>query len=118
VRQLARRSADAAREIRTLTHQAGEAVEQGSARAGEAGTGMQAIVQAVHSLHQALSDVAASADGQSRDIGRVHVAVSELDGMTQQNAALVEQSAAAAQSMSEQARQFTGLVGRFRLAAA
>ena len=104
VRQLARRSADAAREIRTLTAQAGEAVAHGSARVGEAGTGMQAILQAVESLHQALSDVATSADGQSRDIGQVHVAVSELDGRTQQNAALVEQSTAAAQSLSLQAR--------------
>jgi len=116
VRQLACRSADAACEIRTLTTQASEAVEQGAARANAASTGMQAIVNAVHSLHQALSDVATSADGLSRDMGKVHVAVSELDGMTQQNAALVEQSAA--QSMSEQARQLTALVGRFRLAAA
>lgn len=116
VRTLARRSADAAREIRGLITQAGDAVEAGSARAQEATTGMRAILDAVDSLHQSLTDVAASSDGQSRDIAQVHVAVGELDGMTQQNAALVEQSAAAAHSLREQARQLSALVGRFRLA--
>ncbi|MBT9489679.1 MAG: HAMP domain-containing protein [Rubrivivax sp.] len=116
VRGLAQRSAAAAREIKTLIGQSVETVEAGAQRVQGAGATMAEIVGSVQAVSALVADIAGTAGQQSGDIGRVNAAVTELDHLTQQNAALVEQSAAAAESLKDQAQRLGGAVGRFRLA--
>ncbi len=116
VRNLAQRSGEAAREIKTLIQASVEQVEAGSQRVGEAGTAMAQIVKAVHDVRAVIDEIATAAAEQSQGLRSVNGAVAEIDGMTQQNAALVEQSAAAASSMRDQASRLTAAVSGFRLA--
>jgi methyl-accepting chemotaxis protein/methyl-accepting chemotaxis protein-2 (aspartate sensor receptor) len=118
VRTLAQRSAQAAREIRMLIAASRERVEAGARLVGDAGGTMQQVVEQVRSVAALVGEISQATAAQSQDIGRVHGAVDELDGMTQHNAALVEQSTAAAMSLREQAERLAALVGRFRLAPA
>lgn len=115
VRTLAGRSAEAAREIKSLIAASTERVESGSRLVQEAGTAMQAILASVEQVDQTIARIAENAGEQAQDIGLVNEAVSHLDAMTQQNAALVEQSAAAASSMQEQTAKLTEAVGWFKL---
>jgi methyl-accepting chemotaxis protein len=115
VRSLAQRSATAAREIKALIGASTERVDAGSALVGEAGRTMEEIVNQVRRVTDLIGDIGTSTQEQSQGIGAVNGAVAELDRMTQQNAALVEQSAAAAQSMSQQAQVLAGAVGAFKL---
>ncbi len=115
VRALAQRSASAAKEIKTLIGDSVTKVEIGSQQVREAGATMSEIVASVQRVSDIISEISASTVEQSQGIGNVNGAVAQLDQMTQQNAALVEQSAAAAESLSEQARLLTALVTRFRL---
>jgi methyl-accepting chemotaxis protein len=117
VRVLAQRSAQAAKEIRTLIASSSERVEAGSRLVGDAGQTMQQVVDQVRSVATLVGEISHAAAEQSSGIGLVNGAVGELDGMTQHNAALVEQSTAAAMSLREQAARLAELVGRFRLAA-
>ena len=117
VRSLAQRATTAAREIRTLIGRSVETVNSGSQRVGEAGQTMQQVVQGVQQVAALMGEIHHAAAAQSAGIGQVNGAVGELEGMTQHNAALVEQSTAAALSLNEQAERLTALVGRFRLAA-
>jgi len=103
VRNLAQRSANAAKEIKTLIGASVETVESGSRLAGDAGQAMQEILQSVQRVTDLMAEISAATSEQRDGIGQVNSAVSHLDQMTQQNAALVEQSAAAATSLSEQA---------------
>ncbi len=118
VRNLAQRSAEAAREIRNLISASVERVASGTALVGEAGRTMQGLVGSVRELDSLM----AALDGASRDqavsVTEVRQAVSEMDGMTQQNAALVEESSAAAESLKEQARRLAAAVGTFKVAEA
>ncbi|NML14848.1 HAMP domain-containing protein [Azohydromonas sp. G-1-1-14] len=114
VRHLAQRSAEAAREIRALIGQSVAQVENGSALVQDAGRTMDEIVQGVRRVSDVIGEISAAAAEQSGGIGQVNTAVVELDRMTQQNAALVEESAAAAQSLSEQAVRLSEVVARFR----
>jgi methyl-accepting chemotaxis protein len=116
VRHLAQRSGEAAREIKALIQASVEQVEAGSQRAGEAGTAMQQIVQAVHEVRTVIEGIAHAAAEQSQGLRVVNGAVADIDGVTQQNAAMVEESAAAAASMREQATRLTQAVSGFRLA--
>jgi len=116
VRSLAQRSAQAAREIKTLIGASSERVDTGSRLVREAGSSMQDIVGGVRRVSEIINEITAAADQESRGIGEVNQAVSHLDEMTQQNAALVEQSAAAAEHLKEQARSLTAVVSQFRLA--
>ena len=116
VRSLAQRSAQAAREIKSLISASVEKVDAGSQLASDAGQTMDKVVGAVQRVNQILGDITRAADQQSSGIGEVNSAVSRLDQMTQQNAALVEQSTAAAESMKAQAQQLSGLVNTFKLA--
>ena len=118
VRSLAQRSANAAREIKTLIGASVERVESGSRQVAEAGSTMQEIVASVQRVVQMIDTLAGGAQVQTTGIGQVTSAVSALDHMTQQNAALVEQSAAAADSLRQQAARLSEVVATFRLDAA
>ncbi len=118
VRSLAQRSAQAAREIKTLIGASVEKVEAGTRLVGEAGTTMSDIVASVQRVSQVISEISQAAGEQTSGIGQISSAVNHLDHMTQQNAALVEQSAAAAESMREQSARLAQAVGAFRLTAA
>jgi len=115
VRNLAKRSADAAREIKSLISASVDRVESGARLVQDAGSTMTEIVASVQRVTDIMAEIRASTDEQSQGIGRVNGAVGQLDQMTQQNAALVEQSAAAAESLKDQALKLSDVVGRFRL---
>ena len=116
VRLLAQRSAEAAREIKALIGASVERVEAGTHLVNDAGAAMTDIVGSVQRVTDIIGEVSASAMEQSQGIAAVNGTVGELDQMTQQNAALVEESAAAAQSLKEQAVRLAGLVSSFKLA--
>jgi len=115
VRSLAQRSANAAKEIKTLIGASVESVESGTKLVQDAGGTMQDIVSAVQRVTDVIGEISAATAEQSAGIGQVNGAVVQLDQMTQQNAALVEESAAAAESLREQATRLNGLVGTFQL---
>jgi methyl-accepting chemotaxis protein len=115
VRQLAQRSAEAAREIKTLINTSVERVEVGGKLVGDAGQTMQEIVASVQRVTDIIGEVAAAAGEQQSGVSQVNTAVADLDRMTQQNAALVEESAAAAESLKDQARALAAAVSVFRV---
>jgi methyl-accepting chemotaxis protein len=117
VRSLAGRSAEAAREIKTLIGASVEKVESGVRLVESAGTTMGDIVGSVQRVSDIIGEITAATAEQSSGIGLVNGAVNQLDEMTQQNAALVEQSAAAAESLKDQATRLAGAVRSFRLEA-
>jgi len=115
VRNLAQRSAQAAKEIKGLIGASVDKVESGSKLVADAGLTMQEIVGSVQRVTDIIGEITAAASEQSDGIGQVNSAVTQLDQMTQQNAALVEESAAAAESLKEQAMRLAQVVGTFRL---
>ncbi len=115
VRSLAQRSAEAAREIKSLIGASVERVEGGARLVAQAGQTMTEIVSSVQRVSAMIGDITHASSEQAAGLGEVNNAVSELDRMTQQNAALVEQSAAAAESLKEQAARLAELVSAFRL---
>jgi len=115
VRNLAQRSAQAAREIKSLIGGSVERVEHGSRQVDEAGQAMRDIVGHVERVAQLIQDLSSTAAAQSNSIGEVGAAVNQLDEVTQSNAALVEESAAAAESLREQAQRLADAVQVFRL---
>jgi methyl-accepting chemotaxis protein len=118
VRNLARRCTEAAREIKSLIGSSVDRVEAGSRLVQGAGTTMDEIVCGVQRVAQIISEISQAAGEQSKGIGEVNGAVASLDQMTQQNAALVEESAAAAHSLQEQASRLSGVVATFQLGTA
>jgi methyl-accepting chemotaxis protein len=116
VRTLAQRSAVAAREIRLLTGDSSAKVEEGSRLAADTGATMRRMLGAVQALTQAMNDIAAASEQQRGGIEDVNGALVHMDGMTQQNAALVEEAAAAAASLQLQAETLSEAVAVFRLA--
>jgi methyl-accepting chemotaxis protein len=115
VRNLAQRSAGAAKEIKELINASVESINAGSALVAEAGTTMDQVVASVSRVTQIMSAITAASSEQSTGIGHVNEAITEMDSVTQQNAALVEQAAAAASSMQDQAGNLAELVCRFKL---
>jgi methyl-accepting chemotaxis protein len=115
VRSLAQRSAEAAREIKSLIGNSVDKVETGSRLVTDAGSTMNEIVASVQRVTDIIGEITAASAEQSQGLGQINGAVTQLDQMTQQNAALVEESAAAAESLREQAGRLAGLVGMFRL---
>jgi len=115
VRNLAQRSAQAASEIKTLIGNSVTAVDGGVRLVEEAGAAMKEIVGSVQRVSDVIGEITAAASEQSVGIGEVSQAVNDIDRMTQQNAALVEESAAAAESLREQAGRLAEVVRRFRL---
>jgi methyl-accepting chemotaxis protein len=118
VRGLAQRSAQAAREIRDLIGASVDRVQGGARLVSDAGQTMDEIVRSVRQVTGIISEIASSATEQGRGIGEISVSVQQLDQMTQQNAALVEQSAAASASLADQAVQLSRAVSLFKLNAA
>ncbi len=117
VRSLAQRSASAAKEIKTLIQQSVERVERGAVLASEAGGAMQQIVAQVGEVGQVIARLAGQAHQQAGQASELGQAVRAIDAMTQQNAALVEQAAAAAELLRQQAAGMDRTVQTFRLAA-
>ncbi|CAN7665916.1 methyl-accepting chemotaxis protein [Trinickia sp. LjRoot230] len=117
VRNLARRSADAAKEIKSLIEDSVGRVQNGKTLVGVAGTKMDSLVQSVKRVSEIIREISSASEEQSRGIEQVNIAIAQMDQTTQQNAAMVEQAAAAAQSMQEQARTLSDVVKIFRLPA-
>jgi methyl-accepting chemotaxis protein len=115
VRALAQRSAGAAKEIKVLITQSVERVEQGASQAEEAGRTIEGVIANVRRVSDIVGEISSASVEQSKGIGEVNTAVSQLDQVTQQNAALVEESAAAAASLKEQVGLLSHSVQRFRL---
>ncbi|MGM9424755.1 methyl-accepting chemotaxis protein [Hydrogenophaga sp. MI9] len=115
VRNLAQRSAEAAKEIKGLINASVERVEQGSALVDQAGSTMQEVVQSIQRVTDIVGEISSASVEQNAGVGQVSEAVSNMDQATQQNAALVEESASAAASLSQQAEQLVRAVSAFRL---
>jgi methyl-accepting chemotaxis protein len=115
VRSLAQRSANAAREIKSLISESVERVEDGTALVQESGRMLNDIISSVNDVSVLISDLAQSAQEQTSGIEQVNVAVSQMDEMTQQNAALVEEASAASETMAEQARRLGEQIAFFQL---
>ncbi|MFZ6753215.1 methyl-accepting chemotaxis protein [Undibacterium sp. Dicai25W] len=115
VRNLAQRSASAAKEIKSLIGDSVDKVDQGSKLVDEAGKTMNEIVTSVQHVADIMSEITAASQEQSAGIEQVNLAITQMDEMTQQNAALVEQAAAAAESMEEQAIALGQAVSVFKV---
>jgi methyl-accepting chemotaxis protein len=115
VRLLAGRSAEAAKEIKALISASVRNVDAGSAQVAQAGASMQEIVASVRRVTDLIGEISAAASEQHDGFAQVNQAVSNLDQMTQQNAALVEESSAAAMSMNEQAQRLAQVVAVFNV---
>jgi methyl-accepting chemotaxis protein len=117
VRSLAQRSASAAREIKTLIADSVEKVGSGGERVRQAEQTVRELVAGVQLVSSKVGEISAAASSQASGVDEVNRSVAQLDQATQQNAALVEQSAAAAQSLKDQSEALQRSVGRFRLSA-
>ena len=116
VRGLAQRSAAAAREIKTLIDESASRAAAGSDQARQASGTMDEMIRSVREVTGIMGRISQATEEQELSIGQVRRAVVDMDGVTQQNAALVEEAAAAAGAMQDQARELTRVVGYFRLA--
>ncbi|MNK97575.1 Methyl-accepting chemotaxis protein II [compost metagenome] len=116
VRNLAHRSAAAAKEIKVLISDSVEQVGQGGKLVQQAGAAMTEVVDTVRSVTDIVSEISAASVEQSTGIEEINRAITQMDEVTQQNAALVEEAAAASQSLQEQAARLAGVVGAFKLA--
>ncbi len=117
VRSLAQRSADAAKEIKTLIAASVDRVDQGTALVDRAGVTMREVVASIRRVTNIVAEISAASSEQSTGVAQVGEAVAQMDQATQQNAALVEQSAAAAESLKTQAHRLVDTVAVFKLAA-
>ena len=116
MRALAQRSAEAAKEIKTLISASSEQVVSGVKLVGETGRSLTRIVEHVSRLNHLVNEIAASAQEQAAGLAEVNIAVNQMDQATQQNAAMVEESTAASHSLVGEAQALTELVGQFRTA--
>ena len=117
VRGLAQRCANAAREVKVLINDSATKVDAGSKLVGEAGQTMERIVAGVDRVSRLITEMARAESSQSEGMAQIHHAIAQMDDMTQRNAALVEQAAAAAQSLQGQSSRLTESVKVFRIAA-
>lgn len=115
VRALAQRSADAAKEIKTLISASTQQVGQGVTLVGEAGEALNRIVAQVSDINTVVVEIAASAHEQASGLAQVNTAVNQMDQLTQQNAAMVEESTAASHGLSKEAEELVRLIGRFKV---
>ncbi|WBS01931.1 methyl-accepting chemotaxis protein [Pseudoduganella sp. SL102] len=116
VRNLAHRSASAAKEIKALIDDSVEKVGVGTQLVGQAGATMNEVVGSVQRVTDIMAEISSASREQSSGIDQVNVAITQMDEVTQQNAALVEEASAASEAMQEQARRLAELVGTFTLA--
>ncbi|MBK4279283.1 chemoreceptor protein [Enterobacter hormaechei] len=117
VRTLAQKSAVAAKDIESLIAQSVSSVKNGAQLVNRSGEVIDSIISSVNKVHTLMEQISVASEEQSRGIGQVGQAVTEMDGVTQQNAALVQQSAAAAASLEEQAQQLSQSISSFSLPA-
>jgi methyl-accepting chemotaxis protein len=115
VRALAQRSAEAAKEIKTLISASSQQVGHGVNLVGETGKALQSIVTKVAEIDAVISEISASAQEQSTGLAQVNVAVNQMDQVVQQNAAMVEESTAAAHSMKAEIGELVQLISRFEV---
>ncbi|WP_308237925.1 methyl-accepting chemotaxis protein [Phenylobacterium sp. J426] len=115
VRALAQRSADAAKEIKTLISASTQQVGQGVTLVGETGQALERIVGQVAEITNIVSEIAASAQEQATGLNQVNTAVNQMDQVTQQNAAMVEQSTAASHSLAQETEELARLISRFQV---
>jgi methyl-accepting chemotaxis protein len=115
VRALAQRSAAAAKEIKTLISASTSQVEEGVGLVAEAGKALERIVAHVMTINDIVADIASSADAQATELGQVNAAVTQMDQVTQQNAAMVEESTTASHALALQTEKLNQLIGRFRV---
>ncbi|MEC5408789.1 methyl-accepting chemotaxis protein [Paraburkholderia sp. MPAMCS5] len=115
VRSLAQRSSSAAKEIKDLIADSVAKIRDGSSLAGEAGKTMSEVTQAVARVTDIMSEIAAASSEQSRGIEQINLAITQMDNVTQQNAALVEEAAAASRSMEDQGQQLSEAVAFFQI---
>lgn len=115
MRALAQRSAEAAKEIKSLISTSGQQVSQGVALVGETGDSLARIVEQVAAIDGLVAEISASAQEQASSLSQVNTAVSQMDQLVQQNAAMVEESTAASYSLKTEAGELDGLVSRFKL---
>ncbi len=115
VRNLAQRSANAAKEIKTLIGDSVAKVDAGTVQVNEAGQRMTEIVQSIKRVTDLVAEISAASNEQSSGIEQVNQAIIQMDDVTQQNAALVEEAAAAAESLEEQAQKLASVVAVFKL---
>jgi methyl-accepting chemotaxis protein len=114
VRALAVRCAEAAREIKALVARSEEEVTKGGALAGEAKQALERIVEGTADLSDAISEIAVSAKDQAGRLDQINESVAKIDDVTRQNAAMVEETTAATQSLAQDSEELAGLVGRFK----
>ncbi len=115
VRALAQRSAEAAKEIKTLISASTTQVEQGVALVGETGRALERIVLQISEINGIVADIAASAQEQATGLDQVNTAVNQMDQVTQQNAAMVEESTAASHALAKETEELSKLISRFEL---
>jgi len=115
VRNLAQRSSQAAREVKALIDDSVSHVAAGSVLVQEAGTTMTQIVDSVRSVTDIMGDINGASHAQETGIEQINLALAEMDKVTRQNAALVEQAAAGAESLQDEASRLAQVVSRFRL---
>jgi methyl-accepting chemotaxis protein len=115
VRALAQRSAEAAKEIKALISASSQQVDSGVKLVAETGRALERIVAQVLKLNELVGDIAASAQEQATGLNEVNTAVNQMDQVTQQNAAMVEQATAASHSLSGEAEELSRLVGQFKI---
>jgi methyl-accepting chemotaxis protein len=118
VRALAQRSAEAAKEIKSLISASASQVTEGVALVGDTGKVLDRIVVQIAEINSVVAEMAASGQEQSTAMQEVNTAINQMDQVTQQNAAMVEQTTAASHALAQEASQLSGLVGQFRLVAA
>lgn len=114
VRALAQRSADAAKEIKSLISASSEQVDMGVRLVNETGTSLQRIAEQIAKLNALIAQIAASAQEQSTGLNQVNTAVNQMDQVTQQNAAMVEQSTAASHNLASEAEELARLISQFQ----
>ncbi|MDG6745785.1 methyl-accepting chemotaxis protein, partial [Staphylococcus aureus] len=117
VRALAQRSADAAKDVKSRILASSEQVESGVGLVSETGKALERIIGRITEISTLVEDIASSAEKQAIGLQEVNTAVSAMDGVTQQNAAMVEQATAAARNLAQEAEQLNDAVSRFRLTA-
>jgi len=115
VRALAQRSADAAKEIKALISTSGQQVASGVKLVGEAGRALDSIVAQITEINIVVTEIAASAQEQSTALNEVNAAINQMDQVTQQNAAMVEQTTAASHSLAQDANNLLRLIGQFNI---
>jgi methyl-accepting chemotaxis protein len=116
VRNLAQRSAGAAKEIKDLIRDSVEKVDNGTELVNESGKTLSEIVEAVEKVNTMIKEISSASEEQASGIEQVNKAISQMDEMTQQNAALVEEASAASETMTEQASSMMDLMGFFQTA--